>query len=1425
MKKTNKLISILLAVAMILSLVPMNLSVSAVSDTDANTEPTYVASITDKDGNLIGNYETLKDAVKSAERTEDGTLTLLDNIIVTDFQYINSGKFTIDLNGKTLLHETTNTLWVEKAANLTIKDSGVGGTIQSDGETAVAILNKGTLTIESGIFKGDGGISTHGTLTFKDGEVVATGYYSAITNYGTAYVHNGTFESVDGTAIVNNNDATIYIYDGKFSGYNAFTNFSTAYIEDGEFKGNAFAALSINGGTVEVTGGSFTGTDDEDGFFSGTPYGEFTVYDDDIGSLILKGGEFPKGFSAFGVTANEVLADGYYFCDADGKKITVAEDATSIEGYVKVKEDVAASVTDKDGNLIGNYKTFADAVAVAQESENCTLTLLADVTVAGNPYIDYGKLTIDLNGKTLLHETDITLNIQPDADVTIKDSGEGGTIQTNGETAYTVFNYGTLTIESGFFKGDCGIANPGKLTFKNGEVEAGNYEAIRTDGTAYIENGKFESENGHGIVNGSGTAYIYGGNFSGKVGIMNFGTTYIEGGNFTGKSNAAIYLNDGTVEVTGGSFTGTDEKGYDTGTPYGEYTVYDDDTGSLILKGGEFPKGFSAFGVTANEVLADGYYFCDADGKKITVAEDATSIEGYVKVKEDVSASVTDKDGNLIGKYKTFEEAVTATKTNPNSTLKLLDNADGCYVRVNSPFTLDLNGYTLDMGDKNFDIGVVLEGYDCHLTVTDTSETETGKIISESYSGVFFVGYSESPGKLTVLNGTVEYNNEYGCAVKLENNGVLEIKGGTFINCESSEIIINNWIDNFEGSVDISGGTFPDGFDINVYSSDYTSTENCLTDLLAEDCYFYDADGKKITVAEDSTSIEGYVQVKEHYIASVTDKDGNLIGNYKTFEEAVESAERSEGSTLTLLDNITLTETATISSGTFTLDLNGKTLLNETATTLWIDSDADITIRDSGKDGTVQNSVEFAHTIFNLGTLTIESGCFKAMYSAINSYGTLKINGGTFEASEYAVYICEGYVEINNGIFKGPVWSFTDYTINGGTFDAYVGINKESGVLTVNDGTFNDNKIMIMRGTVNLKCGEFTNGIILDDVNNDEDDPRYLNDLLADGCFYRDANGEFIEVADDATAIDGYVKVVKGVNLLTEADITLSKTEFEFTGKEIIPEIKILIDGIGETDISDFLDIVYENNTNAGTATVTISGKEDSGFTGKVTRRFTIVPKKVEVIWLYNRIDGGALVVEAHYYDVNNIPVALDVENGVNAEPGVYTASVVIEDTNYVAENLNYKYIIDGDKSLSGTVTSFNSETDEVTLLLYKEGDRENAYKTTVTGNSADYAFEKIAEGEYILEVSKVNHATRFYEVTVGADEATQDAKIHLIGDINGDGKVMITDYNTVLRHVKKTEFLEGYALACADVSGDGRVMITDYNAILRHVKKISSLW
>ena len=50
-------------------------------------------------------------------------------------------------------------------------------------------------------------------------------------------------------------------------------------------------------------------------------------------------------------------------------------------------------------------------------------------------------------------------------------------------------------------------------------------------------------------------------------------------------------------------------------------------------------------------------------------------------------------------------------------------------------------------------------------------------------------------------------------------------------------------------------------------------------------------------------------------------------------------------------------------------------------------------------------------------------------------------------------------------------------------------------------------------------------------------------------------------------------------------------------------------------------------------------------------------------------------------------------------------------------------------------------------------------------------------------------------------------------------------DYTETLRHVKKTTELVGYDYDCADVNGDGRVNVSDYAAILRHVKKTDTLW
>ena len=152
--------------------------------------------------------------------------------------------------------------------------------------------------------------------------------------------------------------------------------------------------------------------------------------------------------------------------------------------------------------------------------------------------------------------------------------------------------------------------------------------------------------------------------------------------------------------------------------------------------------------------------------------------------------------------------------------------------------------------------------------------------------------------------------------------------------------------------------------------------------------------------------------------------------------------------------------------------------------------------------------------------------------------------------------------------------------------------------------------------------------------------------------------------------------------------------------------------------------------------------------------------------------------------------------------------------------------------SVSGTVKSFNSASDKVTIQLIQQGHSEPAYETTVSGGTkegnqytASYSISGVASGTYTMRVLKKNHVTREYTVTVSGEAVTQNVKIHLKGDINGDGKVTIGDVNRANLHAKGKSKLTLYEFACADINGDGKVTISDVNRANLHMKGKSLLW
>ena len=142
--------------------------------------------------------------------------------------------------------------------------------------------------------------------------------------------------------------------------------------------------------------------------------------------------------------------------------------------------------------------------------------------------------------------------------------------------------------------------------------------------------------------------------------------------------------------------------------------------------------------------------------------------------------------------------------------------------------------------------------------------------------------------------------------------------------------------------------------------------------------------------------------------------------------------------------------------------------------------------------------------------------------------------------------------------------------------------------------------------------------------------------------------------------------------------------------------------------------------------------------------------------------------------------------------------------------------------TVSGTVTSFGEATEPVTLRLLDNGTEIDK----VTSTDGTYSFSSVSPGTYTIEISKLNHATRTYEITVEREDIAEALKIHLKGDIDGNGRVNTTDVNRAFAHVRKTNLLTGYELACADVVGtDGKVNTTDVNRIFAHVRKSNLLW
>jgi len=76
----------------------------------------------------------------------------------------------------------------------------------------------------------------------------------------------------------------------------------------------------------------------------------------------------------------------------------------------------------------------------------------------------------------------------------------------------------------------------------------------------------------------------------------------------------------------------------------------------------------------------------------------------------------------------------------------------------------------------------------------------------------------------------------------------------------------------------------------------------------------------------------------------------------------------------------------------------------------------------------------------------------------------------------------------------------------------------------------------------------------------------------------------------------------------------------EYTGGQIRPSVTLTYDGVTLSNTNDYTITGYENNINAGTATIIVKAKEGSNYTGEKRIEFTIEPKNIATAYSLNNI-------------------------------------------------------------------------------------------------------------------------------------------------------------------------------------------------------------
>ena len=1138
-------------------------------------------------------YATLQAAIAAAEAGQ--TVTLLAD--ATEDVTIDKN-ITLDLGGKTLTNTSTSTdkatVTIAKGATATVKNGSVVGgtsfyTIQNTGTatledvTATAgntdssmIDNWGTLTIESGDYSG--GMNTvkseeGSTLTINGGTFTCDfgkkwSYTAVILVYGDTTINGGKFIQ----KTTNTSSYAKVVMTGKEDGYEATTKVTGGEFNNEKLSGIFWALGKATSDNFEVSGGTFNKKVSEsycaDGF------------------IPTKNADGTYG-----------VKEGSYVAETNGVKyetlqeaITAARKTATVKLLADTRENVTinnAMTLDLNGHTLngGTEKgkpalTVKARVTVKDSSEAQTGTIMREDTAENSGVSSHYVIDIQGRGVVMTFESGNVKNNSGNAD-----RSKGASLVRVGDDSITDKKANpTLTINGGTFTQDNFIVikvDRGYLNLNGGTLNSANTYAVENWFRATIKGG---------TVNGAVAAWTY------SDGTNSFLT--IEGGTVNGDVTSVNYGSaegkTATVTITGGAITGElDTRSYDPTT--GNLTsIVDAAKATIKVSGGTFNNAVEARycdeGYTPVQI-SDGKYGVQQQQQVLAKIGDTAYYTMYkafravqqdetIVMQRDYTTGVEQYSGNKSFTIDLNDKTWTYTGTNTNHAA----------FEINYPnVTLTVKNGTVA---SNSMVGLIPSVIGVGGTITYDNAGlvfESVKMTAKGHSGIETNG-SNTNDTVTLKNSTLNVPNGFGIyfpssgTLNIENSiinaktmGVQVCAGSLSINAGSAITVTGDAVPKTEND-----GAIQDGAAVSIINRSYpggapTATIAGGTFTSANGIVAVQAYTVSGTTASEWTDVAKYVNIsggtfssavpeglcKDGYISvdngdgTHTVKEGVYVAKvdnvkYETLQAAIDAARG--GSTVRLLANVTLTETAVFPAGKkVDLNLLGHTI-TATGTALRINGTTDI--QSTGSVGTIESTGNVAVAVGNNAKLTVYSGTLKGREGAVitgTSTGakieirknatliatdnaviagngsqrdgkpnTILVKGGTFIGS----IVTDGYIAC--GIYAP--WN-DNVTVSGGTFSITngAGIVARAGTVEVTGGTFNCGD-----GTAKGWVGDSKNkvpcaALVFDEAANYPALTLGSKILVSGGSFSTDpaANGATLADGYVATQTDGMYKVAK----------------------------------------------------------------------------------------------------------------------------------------------------------------------------------------------------------------------------------------------------------------------------------------------------------